>query len=75
MAPKRVLTFAAAIPREVKSQRTDPPRRRGSYDVYSAGTDPADVRTEAIKVMRELRINFDNIDKGLEDFAGKRSIL
>jgi protein-tyrosine-phosphatase len=42
------------------------------YGVYSAGTDPAEVRTEAIQLMRELRIDISkHRSKTLEDFAGQ----
>src|ERR1017187_3984118 len=42
------------------------------YEVYSAGTNPAEVRTEAIQVMRELRIDISKRrSKPLEEFAGQ----
>lgn len=73
MAPKRVLIICSG--NSARSQIAEGLiRHEGGdlYDVYSAGTDPADVRTEAIQVMRELRIDISNHrSKPLEDFAGQ----
>ena len=73
VAPKRVLIICSG--NSARSQIAEGLiRHEGGdlYDVYSAGTDPADVRTEAIQVMRELRIDISkHRSKPLEDFAGQ----
>ena len=73
VAPKRVLIICSG--NSARSQIAEGLiRHEGGdlYDVYSAGKDPADVRAEAIQVMRELRIDISNHrSKPLEDFAGQ----
>lgn len=45
---------------------------QGKYEVYSAGTKPSIVRSEAIKVLAEIGIDISgNHSKSVEEFAGK----
>ena len=73
VAPKRVLIICRG--NSARSQIAEGLIRHGGgdlYDVYSAGTAPADVRTEAIQVMRELRNDISkHRSKPLEDLAGQ----
>ena len=73
MAAKRVLIICSG--NSARSQIAEGLiRHEGGdlYEVYSAGTSPAEVRTEAIQVMRELRIDISkHRSKPLEEFAGQ----
>jgi arsenate reductase len=44
----------------------------GKYDVYSAGTEPSEVRPEAVAALRELALDIsDYRSKSVDEFAGK----
>lgn len=45
----------------------------GKYEVYSAGTHPSSVRTEAIEALREIGIDISgNRSKSVDEFAGAK---
>ena len=73
MAAKRVLIICSG--NSARSQIAEGLIRHEAgdlYEVYSAGTHPAEVRTEAIQVMQELGIDISKQrSKPLEEFAGQ----
>ena len=73
MPPKRVLIICSG--NSARSQIAEALiRHEGGdlFEAFSAGTSPAEVRSEAIQVMWELRIDISQQrSKPLEEFAGQ----